>query len=53
VNLAARRTSIRLPRGRAEALENELADLFRSQNSTGREDASSIPATFVRVTITA
>jgi hypothetical protein len=38
--------------GRAEALANELNDLFRSQNKTGRDDATSIPATFLRVTIT-
>ena len=38
--------------GRADALENELNDLFRSQNSSGREDATSIPATFLRVTVT-
>jgi hypothetical protein len=37
--------------GRAEALENELNDLFRSQNSSGREDATSIPATFLRITV--
>jgi ubiquinone/menaquinone biosynthesis C-methylase UbiE len=37
--------------GRAGDLEKELNDLFRSQNKTGRDDATSIPATFLRVTV--
>jgi len=38
--------------GRAEDLANELEDLFRSQNKSPKKDATSIPATFLRVTVT-
>jgi ubiquinone/menaquinone biosynthesis C-methylase UbiE len=38
--------------GRQEALALELNDLFRSQNKSGKKDATSIPATFLRVTVT-
>jgi SAM-dependent methyltransferase len=37
--------------GRAGDLQSELEALFNSQNQTGREDATSIPATFLRVTV--
>jgi SAM-dependent methyltransferase len=36
--------------GRAARLQQELEELFNSQNTSGREDATSIPATFLRVT---
>jgi SAM-dependent methyltransferase len=36
--------------GRREALRNELQALFDAQNVSGRKDATSIPATFLRVT---
>jgi SAM-dependent methyltransferase len=38
--------------GRADELERELNALFESQNKSPREDATSIPATFLRVTAT-
>ena len=38
--------------GRAEALREELEALFKSQNRSGSEDRTSIPATFLRVTVT-
>ena len=38
--------------GRADALKKELDDLFASQNKSPRKDATSIPATFMRVTVT-
>ena len=38
--------------GRAEALKNELDALFESQNKSPRKDMTSIPATFLRVTVT-
>ena len=38
--------------GRADALKKELVDLFVSQNKSTRKDATSIPATFLRVTVT-
>lgn len=38
--------------GRAEELSKELEDLFRSQNQSGAEDATVIPATFLKVTVT-
>jgi hypothetical protein len=38
--------------GRADALQKELEGLFNSQNKSGRTDATSIPATFLRVTVT-
>jgi hypothetical protein len=37
--------------GRAAALQQELEDLFNSQNNSTRKDATSIPATFLRVTV--
>ncbi len=37
--------------GRAEALQAELEALFTSQNKSGRADRTSIPATFLRVTV--
>jgi ubiquinone/menaquinone biosynthesis C-methylase UbiE len=37
--------------GRAAELQKELDDLFKSQNRSPREDATSIPATFLRVTV--
>jgi len=38
--------------GRPEALTKELNDLFESQNGSGKKDVTSIPATFLRVTVT-
>ncbi len=38
--------------GRQEALAGELNDLFESQNKSGKEDVTSIPATYLRVTVT-
>jgi hypothetical protein len=37
--------------GRAADLQKELEDLFNSQNRSPRKDATSIPATFLRVTV--
>jgi len=37
--------------GRTGGLQNELEALFNSQNKKPREDATSIPATFLRVTV--
>ena len=37
--------------GKAEELQKELEDLFRSQNQSGDENSLSIPATFLRVTV--
>jgi ubiquinone/menaquinone biosynthesis C-methylase UbiE len=37
--------------GRAAYLEKELEDLFNSQNKSPHKDATSIPATFLRVTV--
>jgi hypothetical protein len=37
--------------GRADALQNELDALFVSQNRSPRADATSIPATLLRVTV--
>jgi len=37
--------------GRAADLQKELEELFNSQNKSGRKDATSIPATFLRVTV--
>jgi len=34
-------------------LQKELADLFTRQNQSPRKDATSIPATFLRVTVAA
>jgi len=38
--------------GRGSALHSELQRLFESQNKSGSPDATSIPATFLRVTVT-
>ncbi len=37
--------------GRADALDKELDDLFVSQNTSGDPGSTSIPATFLRVTV--
>jgi SAM-dependent methyltransferase len=37
--------------GRAADLQKELEALFNSQNTSARKDATSIPATFLRVTV--
>jgi SAM-dependent methyltransferase len=37
--------------GRAEALQNELEALFNSHNKSPSKDSTSIPATFLRVTV--
>ena len=37
--------------GRAADLQKELEVLFNSQNKSSRKDATSIPATFLRVTV--
>jgi hypothetical protein len=37
--------------GRAADLQKELEALFESQNTSGRKDATTIPATFLRVTV--
>jgi len=37
--------------GLAEELEEELKDLFRSQNKNARKDMTTIPATFLRVSV--
>jgi hypothetical protein len=37
--------------GRAADLQKELEDLFTSQNKSPNKDATSIPATFMRVTV--
>ncbi len=37
--------------GRAGELQKELEDLFNRQNKSGREDKTSIPATFLQVTV--
>jgi len=38
--------------GRTEELQEDLADLFTSQNTSPNADATSIPATFLQVTVT-
>jgi hypothetical protein len=38
--------------GRQEALAKELNDLFEGHNKSGKKDVTSIPATFLRVTVT-
>ncbi len=38
--------------GQALALQRELEELFAAQNTTGTDDATVIPATFLQVTIT-
>ena len=37
--------------GRADDLRRELEALFESQNTSQRQDVTSIPATFLRVTV--
>lgn len=37
--------------GRSDDLRNELVELFENQNTTGSADTTSIPATFLRVTV--
>ncbi len=37
--------------GKAADLQKELVALFESQNKSGDKNASSIPATFLRVTV--
>ncbi len=37
--------------GNAGALQQELEDLFNSQNQSGNENSTSIPATFLKVTV--
>jgi hypothetical protein len=37
--------------GRADELQKELEALFNSQNKSPNKDATSIPATFLRVTV--
>ena len=37
--------------GGAHALEEELVNLFQSQNTSGDKNLTSIPATFLRVTV--
>ncbi|HEX2608867.1 MAG TPA: methyltransferase domain-containing protein [Flavisolibacter sp.] len=37
--------------GKGEQLQQELEDLFNSQNQSGSADTTSIPATFLRVTV--
>jgi ubiquinone/menaquinone biosynthesis C-methylase UbiE len=38
--------------GKASELQQELEELFNSQNKAGNESTTSIPATFLRVTVT-
>ena len=38
--------------GRALELQRELEVLFAAQNTTGADDATVIPATFLQVTVT-
>src|SRR5262249_6436096 len=38
--------------GRAEELQKELIALFEKHNQSSRKDQTSIPATFLRVTVT-
>ena len=38
--------------GRSEDLKKELDDLFNSQNKSAAADATLIPATYLRVTVT-
>jgi SAM-dependent methyltransferase len=37
--------------GRADALKAELETLFKSQNQSGHDDRTKVPATFLRVTV--
>jgi hypothetical protein len=38
-------------KGRSDELQKELEDLFNSQNKSPSKDATSIPATFLRVSV--
>ncbi len=38
-------------KGRADALQRQLEELFQSQNRSGSADRTRIPATFLRVTV--
>jgi SAM-dependent methyltransferase len=38
--------------GRAESLEKELNELFERENRSGQRDVTTIPATFLRITVT-
>ncbi len=38
--------------GKADTLQRELEDLFTSQNTSASKDTTSIPATYLRVTVT-
>ena len=38
--------------GRVADLQSQLEDLFKTQNKSSRKDMTSIPATFLRVTVT-
>jgi hypothetical protein len=37
--------------GRAAELQRQLEELFEAQNKSSRKDMTSIPATFLRVTV--
>jgi len=37
--------------GRAADLQRQVEDLFETQNKSSRKDLTSIPATFLRVTV--
>jgi hypothetical protein len=37
--------------GRVAELQKQLEDLFNAQNKSSRKDRTSIPATFLRVTV--
>jgi hypothetical protein len=37
--------------GRAADLQRQVEDLFETQNKSSRKDMTSIPATFLRVTV--
>jgi hypothetical protein len=37
--------------GRVADLQRQLEDLFKAQNKSSRKDMTSIPATFLRVTV--
>lgn len=38
--------------GKAEELQRELEELFTSQNQSNSENTTSIPATYLQVTVT-
>ena len=37
--------------GHADALQTELEALFMSQNQSGRDDRTTVPATYFRITV--